>query len=529
MYFFHFFYLALGLFLTSYLPGRALLSFVKWHSDEKFAGSFGVSFFLFYLIGFSGYIFKQQAFQFNVVFLIPIILISIIILLIKSAVTRQELFQLGAFFCCFIIVVFFQTFLPIYSGGLWSFDWWEHYQRSIFYLDKLPLSTHFGPYLLTARPPVFNVVSFFFQSFIGRDFWQFQIISTLLNVTLLLPCYLLVKQFSQKKSAFLFAFVTLFFLLNPSFIIETTFTWSKAITASYVLLGLYCYLRFFITTTASYLFFTALFLGIGQLTHYSATPYIIIIFSHLLFKTVTTISVPWKKLGIFTGIFFLTICSWYLWAIANFGLHETFFGNTTFQQNYSTVQQLLYKEINMTSKTLLPLLSPGYMHYINTQSSLWVKIYDGTFAIYATTVPGQITMALCFVLFFMRKKIKRHTSFLLYFCLVGIMLGIIVTPGIWPTGIAQATMLPISSLLISLALAYHFSLRKKNRKLFYGLLFCSILEACIGIGLRLFIFRHDLNPSYFMHDKNVKVVQEHKGNYLLKKKSDLQFLYDVSQ
>jgi len=526
MIFFQIILIVVSLFIVSYLPGRALLSYLDLSNDEKFAGSFGISFFIFYLIGFTGYVLKQNALIFNLGFLLPVLILSIFILIKKSEITRDEVFKNFVFFFCFLIVVYFQTFLPIYSGGLWSFDWWEHYQRAMFFLDKLPLSTHFGAYLLTARPPVFNVVDFFFQSFLGRDFWVFQIVSTLLNLIILLPSYLITKYFFGEKSKFLFAFVAVILLLNPSIIIETTFTWSKAMTVGYILLGLLFYLRFRKTKQSLFLYLTALFMGIGQITHYSTAPYFIIIVFDLIFQKITASKISWKALFNFAGIFLVTISVWYLWAVFNFGFLQTLFGNTTFQQqNYHSLFQIIAKELNNSVKTFLPVLSPGYLHYINTQSSFWVRTYDETFALYATTIPGQITFTLCLVLWLMSRKFKLKNSFLLYFCILGFVLGILVLPKIEPTGLAHITMLPISCLLISLAAGYLFSLRKS--KLFYLLLTGVILEAIIGIGLRLYIFQHDLKPSYFMNDRSVKVVQEHRGNYILKKEHNLIFLSDL--
>jgi hypothetical protein len=395
----------------------------------------------------------------------------------------------------------------------------------MFFLDKLPLSTHFGSYLLTARPPVFNVVDFFFQSFLGRGFWVFQIASTLLNLTVLLPCYLLTKYFFKEKSKFLFLFVALILLLNPSIIIETTFTWSKAMTAGYILLGLLFYLRFRNTKQSLFLYLTALFMGIGQITHYSTTPYFIIIVFDLIFQKMTNSKIQWKTLFNFAGIFLVTISSWYLWAVFNFGFSKTLFGNTTFQQqNYRSLFQIIAKELNNSVKTFLPILSPGYLRYINTQTGFWVRMYDETFALYATTIPGQITFTLCFALWILWRKFKLKSSFLLYFCISGFILGILVLPKIEPTGLAHITMLPISCLLISLAAGYLFSLRKS--KLFFILLAGIILEAIIGIGLRLYIFQHDLKPSYFMNNHKVKVVEEHRGNVILKNKNNLIFLSD---
>ena len=50
-----------------------------------------------------------------------------------------------------------------YSGALWSGDWLEHFQRSLFFLHHFPKDTPiYGEYLLPARPPMMNVLAAFF-------------------------------------------------------------------------------------------------------------------------------------------------------------------------------------------------------------------------------------------------------------------------------------------------------------------------------------------------------------------------------
>jgi hypothetical protein len=526
MNYFYLVVIAFGLFLVSYLPGRAVMSFFHLNNDEKFAGSFGISFFIFYLIGFAGYVLKQDAQVFNLLFLVPVLVLSMFIIINKSEITRQEIFQTFIFLICFLIILFFQTFLPIYSGGLWSFDWYDHYLRAIFFLDKLPLSTHFSWSLLTSRPPVFNIVNFFFMSIVGRDFWMYQIVSSLLNITILLPCFLIAKHFFRGKSKYFFIFTALLLMLNPSIVAQTTYTWSKAMTTGYILLGLVFYLNFRDTKKPLYLYLTALFMGIGQITHYSTTPYLIIVVLDLFFQKITNSKVIWRTLFNFTLIFLITISSWYLWSISHFGFSETLFGNTTFQQQkYSSLPEIVNKELNNSIKTILPILSPGYIKYINTQSSSLVRMYDATFALYVATIPGQVTFTLFFVILLILKWHKLKSYFLLYFCVAGFILALPVNPIIVPTGVGHVTMLPISCLLISVAIGYLFSLRKN--KYFYFLIVGVFIEATIGIGLRLYIFQHDLNPSYFMNNKTVKVVQEHRGNYVLKKENHLIFLNDL--
>src|SRR5581483_1398952 len=58
-----------------------------------------------------------------------------------------------AFLLLWTIVVLLA--IRVYSGGGWTSDWAEHFQRSLYFLDRFPKSTMIlGGYQVPARPPM---------------------------------------------------------------------------------------------------------------------------------------------------------------------------------------------------------------------------------------------------------------------------------------------------------------------------------------------------------------------------------------
>ncbi len=129
-----------------------------------------------------------------------------------------------------------------YSGGGWSGDWFEHWQRTKFFLEHGPLDQKFiGVYSLTARPPLVNVVTAALLAITRADFAHYQLFSTLLACLVFLPAALLARRFGRGSDAI--ALCAVLFMLNPLFVENATFAWTKLPTAFLVLVALYFFLR----------------------------------------------------------------------------------------------------------------------------------------------------------------------------------------------------------------------------------------------------------------------------------------------
>jgi hypothetical protein len=540
-----------SLFFLSYFIGRSIASFIAVENEEKFVISFGFSFLLFYLIGFLGYVLHLDSYAY-VIITVLLIIVSLFILFVwpKSFKFTNDIFYLFIFLLFFLFIVFVQALFPIYSGSLWSSDWFEHYNRALFFLKHKTINTHFiGGFFITARPPLFNAAASFLMSISGKEFWSFQIIASLFNTTLLLSCFLIVKKLADKyKTKLIFLICVVVFFLNPSFITEATFTWTKNLTAYFILLGVYFYLKFRNKEDSRSIVLASVFLACAELTHYSAIQYILIILFDFLILTIFSKKFSWKKIILPALIFFIIVLPWYGFAIINFGINETFFGNTTFQwQKYLTLWQIVYKEINNVVKTLFPIAGMPYIRIVLKEANPFLSLYDYTFQLYATTVPGQLTITLALVLFFsllrnisslfgsfkrnilanVIKYIKKDNFFWFLFCILGFIIGILVNPDVQSSGIAQITLLPVTSFLLCLAIIFLIRTLKLKSLISYLVIAGMSIEIVLGILLRIYVAQFVTNPRYgFISNPKLNFIWTHNENYLLKANNKLIFLSD---
>ena len=545
--------------LFGYFPGRVLIEFFPLKSKEKFVVSFGVTFFIYYLIGFFVYIANLPLYFLYTLLILLFIAISLLTYK-KYKPFPNEFTFLGIFMGVFIVILSYQGLLPYYAGGQWYFDWFEHFQRVRFFLEQLPLDTRIGPYLITARPPLFNVVTYVYQSVIGKEFWEYQIMATLLNTTVLLACWLIITLFTKRSLTFLLMVLSAALLLNPSFIIQTTFTWTKALSVYYLLTGFYFYLQFRQGKSPLYLFLGTSLLGAAYLTHYSTAPFIFGIGCDWLLQAVRTPKLFLKQFGVSMIIFVVILSSWYFWAISHYGLYQSFMGNTAYEwQRQITPKERVIKDITNLKNTLVPTVPQAYIRLVEQQDNYLVALYDILYGFYATKLVGNLTVTLTVIIFvysivqFRRQhllnsrqiksirpgNLRRVAANILeqpntcwwWFLFVGIILGLIAIPSRDLLGFAHVAFLPISFLLICFATVslIYFS-EKKRLFLSVFVIVGMLVEAVIGIGLRLYVSRHDLNPAYLIEmgraDQATKLLPEHSANYVLKTTQQLNFLAD---
>lgn len=203
------------------------------------------------------------------------------------------------------------TFVTSYSGGSWAGDWLEHWQRTRFFLEHLPLETKFiGVHALPARPPLANLVTGAFLSATSVDFPHYQLFTTLLNSLAFLPAALLARRFGGAAAM---AILTVLVMVSPFFAQNATFAWTKLIAAAWVLSGLYFFLRARDSDaprSAAALCATAL--AASLLTHYSAGPYGLLLVIAWLAWPPRFRPTVW----LISGVLLLT---WFGWALANYG------------------------------------------------------------------------------------------------------------------------------------------------------------------------------------------------------------------
>lgn len=214
-----------------------------------------------------------------------------------------------------------------YSGGDWGGDWYEHYNRALFFVRNLPLTTIFlNGYMLPARPPVFNLVCGHFMAEFGDGFALYQTAALVLNLTAFFPASLFFRKLAPQAATGPLA-LAIIMGLNPCIMQNATYTWSKLLTVSYVLLGIWFYCRFLARRDSLSLHLAFASLSAGFLTHYSAGPYIIVLGAHYLWSQ--SRRPRWREMA---GVLVLNVAIlsvWFGWSIAHYGSRVTLGSNAS--------------------------------------------------------------------------------------------------------------------------------------------------------------------------------------------------------
>lgn len=279
-------------------------------------------------------------------------------------------------------------FLASYSGGGWTSDWYEHWERALFFVDRWPLDTKFlGLYALPARPPLANVVTAAFLSVTTRDFAHYQLFTALLNSLAFLPAGLLVRRFTARREGgpVAVAVLAVLLMLNPSFVENATFAWTKLIAVFFILGGLYFYLRAAdpgAPRAAGPLAATAL--AAGVLTHYSAGPYVLLLAAAwpVLNRARWAEAAFWRQTATLALVGGLVLVTWFGWSLAIYGAHTTLLSNSSVTvKDMQSGNQLLKIALNLRD-TVMPHFLRPLDGVLIAQSSRWGYWHDWFFQLY---------------------------------------------------------------------------------------------------------------------------------------------------
>ncbi len=220
--------------------------------------------------------------------------------------------------------------IATYSGGGWAGDWFEHWERTRFFLEHWPLETKFiAQYLLPARPPLVNVVTGVFLGFVPADFAHYQIVGTVLAAFAFLPVALLARRWG---GSFAVPVVCALLLANPLFVQNATFAWTKLPAAFFILTGLWFFLRTLDPgAPAGAGVLCALALAAGTLAHYSAGPYVVMLVVGWLACGWSRRADPawWRGTVVAAGAGAALLAVWFVWSVAAYGQAGTFLSNSS--------------------------------------------------------------------------------------------------------------------------------------------------------------------------------------------------------
>jgi hypothetical protein len=300
---------------------------------EKLCGGVGLSLVLLYLARWGIYCFIPRGIAGGACAAVSAVCVLLGILARQdlAALFRSLRVRRAAWGYAFLLLWTVVTLAVIrnYSGLDWGEDWLEHFQRSLFFLHHFPADTPIlGGYQLPARPPLMNVLAAFFLAQTQDRFELFQVASAFLNLLLFLPCCLMLPALGLARRARTLPLVALF-AFSPVVMENATYTWTKCLSAFFVVLAFWFYLAGLRKRDRVRIVVAFVALSAGLLAHYSAGPYGLLLGLHYLLRVFWKRPRKWPELAAIVVPCALLLATWFTWSLAVYGPKATFQSNTS--------------------------------------------------------------------------------------------------------------------------------------------------------------------------------------------------------
>jgi Tfp pilus assembly protein PilF len=479
--------------VCSFVPGYLIVRRFRWTHLEKTCGAIVLSEAIIYLTATVVYWIKidwQSCWAITIMCIVLTVLHRTQIWkFVCHRAVRDAWLAFGLIFLCGLLV---QTLALHYSGAYWGTDWLEHYERTVFFLSRLPFDTVFlNIYLLPARPPMSHLIAAFFMGQSGGAFDHFQIIFLFLNALIVFPCILIgecMKPLAGRRSWLIAAFL----ITCPMVIENITYTWNKQAAAFFILCSLAFYLRGWRRGDTGRMVMSGFSMAAAILMHYSAGPYAVFLVAHYIFAAPKKKSVVLRT----TSAAGVLLATWFGWSIAVYGVFGTFMTNTTAAETskLSTAQNIL-TALNNIYCTLVPhpfRLSSEQFGVVFDQPNRFGYVRDYFFYLYQPNLFLSLGLFGWVVALWLLWKEMRNAEAVMrrfWICLIVVLivLGIAVHGAEDIFGLAHICLQPLSLLGRVLLAAGFLSLRPKLR---LALVFSMIADVVLGIVLQCRIQMH---------------------------------------
>jgi hypothetical protein len=412
--------------------------------------------------------------------------------LVRSFRVKESLLGFGFLFLWTLLIL---ATIRVYSGAQWTGDWLEHFQRTLFFLDRLPANTVFTDvYTLPGRPPFMNVVAVFFLAQTQDRFELFQIVFTFLNLLFFLPCCLILKEVAGARRTRILPMVVLF-ALNPLVIQNATYSWTKSLTVFFVILGLALYLAARRKNDTFRMVAAFVSVAAAILVHYSAGAYVVVLTAHYLLSTFWKRPQKWKELATIATVCSLFLATYFGWAFSVYGDSAIRSISTISPNQTNQGSHLVRVGLNLVD-TFIPYLVRDYsLMKPNEQPNSFGWFRDVVFLVYEPNVILGMGMIggpiICWLLYRrLRRKSKTQWDdgrFWVAFVLFSLLVGAATIGGREPLGLANGYLLTLQ--VIGLTLLASFITRR--RMLTTLVLVGCILDFSIGILLHAQVQSHE--------------------------------------
>jgi tetratricopeptide (TPR) repeat protein len=403
---------------------------------------------------------------------------------------RQAIFGFIALYLWNLLLL---SLVRHYSGGLWAGDWYEHYQRSLFFTDYLPRDTKFLiVYDLPARPPMMNILCAHVLAQAGETYDFYQPAAAFFNLLIYFPCFLLANALARRGRR-QWLLLTVLFAASPILIENVTYPWTKLFAGFFILLGTWLYLRGWKKQDSIRIVGAFAALCVGMLVHYSAGPYLLFLGLHYVFIWAGR-KKKWIEPPAIAAACVPILASWFAWSFLFYGWHDTVATNSTVA---GTAKFSPVGNIKKLSENLLGTIVPHPLHISRAdfdkdyyQPNEMGYLRDYWFLIYQPTVPegiglvgGLVVVYLLFKKLMLGKSLPLEDRiFWIAYTLFITFVGIAVLGAIYPVGVGQICLLPLSVLGITFLAANFSSLAPWLKRVVAVFV---VFDFCMGVFLHI--------------------------------------------
>jgi hypothetical protein len=420
--------------IVCFAPGFLIVRHARrWNPLEKLTASLGASIVLIYLAAFAIYV--TGASWTTAWAGVALCLLALVIArrdaqrLFGVPQVRRVVVQFGALFAWNLLML---LIVRQYAGGWWGPDWFEHYERTTFFVGRGPVEYEFlGRYLLPARPPLMNLFGAFFLAQAGPAFVNFQLVFAFFNLLPFVPLALLARLLGR-GGVRCSGVLALLLAANPMFLHNAQFAWTKAGVGFFVALALWFYVVGWRRGDSTRIALAFVSLTAATLVHYSGAPYLLAVGLHYVLWLLWRRRRPVFELIRAVVSSAALLGTWVWFSVSTYGLERTLATNTavsdasrlTFAGNLAKVA------LNIVD-TFVPHLARGL--WVMRDPVVFRQVVDNAFCLYQVNLPlmfglgGLPAVAYLIVQVVLRPQPDERRAerlFWLMFATLAIVLGI---------------------------------------------------------------------------------------------------------